>query len=316
MIKKIDGLIAQRLHEADRILVVSHIRPDGDAVGSLLGLGLALQETGKTVQMVLEDGVPAPFRLLSGAAQIVRHPGGMFDLAVVVDCSDLERVGGGLNGLTRPDIVIDHHISNLKFGEINLIEPAAVATSAILAEHLPFWNLSINTAVASALLTGVVSDTLGFRTSNMNPQALRLAADLMEKGANLPELYQRSLGRHSFEAAFYWGAGLNHLQRDDRLIWTYLALPDREKASYPGNDDADLINILSAIEGVDIAIIFVEQKNGHVKVSWRSQPGFDVSQLALSFGGGGHTAAAGADIRGTLDEVKPKVLEATRFLLK
>jgi bifunctional oligoribonuclease and PAP phosphatase NrnA len=316
MSDRIDGLIAQRLHEADRILIVSHIRPDGDAVGSLLGLGLALQESGKSVQMVLEDGVPSPFRLLFGSNQIVRHPSGMFDLAVVVDCSDLERVGGGLNGVTRPDLVIDHHITNLKFGEINLVEPTSVATCAILAEHLPLWNLPVNGAISSALLTGMISDSLGFRTSNMNPQALRLAAELMEKGANLPELYQRALGRHSFEAACYWGAGLDRLERDDRIIWTHLALPDREKASYPGNDDADLINLLSSIEGADVVIIFVEQKNGHVKVSWRSQPGVDVSQLALSFGGGGHPAASGADIRGTLEEVKAKVLEATRILLK
>jgi phosphoesterase RecJ-like protein len=134
----------------------------------------------------------------------------------------------------------------------------------------------------------------------------------MDKGADLSELYNRALIRRSYEAARFWGKGLERLEREKRLVWTTLTLSDRQKSSYPGNDDADLVNILSSIDDSDICIIFVEQKNNHVKVSWRAQVGWDVSQLALGFGGGGHPAAAGADIVGTLDEVQAKVLAATR----
>ncbi len=190
-----------------------------------------------------------------------------------------------------------------------------MATSAILAERLPVWGFDVSESVASALLTGVVSDSLGFRTSNTTAQSLRLAADLMETGANLPDLYTRALIRRSFSAALYWGEGLTRLQRDGRLIWTHLTLIDREKANYPGNDDADLVNVLSAIDEADVAVLFIEQKGGRTKVSWRSIPGIDVSQIAFSFGGGGHAAAAGADIIGNLEEVELKVLEATRSLL-
>ncbi|HEX9013138.1 MAG TPA: DHHA1 domain-containing protein, partial [Anaerolineaceae bacterium] len=105
-------------------------------------------------------------------------------------------------------------------------------------------------------------------------------------------------------------------ERQDRLVWTSLTLADRAAVGYPGNDDADLINILSSIEEADIAVIFVEQRAGKVKVSWRSVPGFDVSQVALQFGGGGHPAAAGAEIAGTLEEVQPRVLQATVPLLQ
>jgi phosphoesterase RecJ-like protein len=306
--------ISQRFKTAENILVVSHIRPDGDAIGSMLALGLALQQSGKNVQMVLADGVPANFRYLPGSNRISRKPSGEFDLVAVVDCSDRERVGCALNG-HQPGINIDHHITNLFYATINLVEPEAVATSSILAEHLPAWGYSITPDIATALLTGLVSDTLGFRTSNMTPQSLRQAADLMEQGANLPDLYYRALVGRSFQAARYWGAGLSRLQREDRLIWTSLTLADREVMQYPGNDDADLVNVLSAIEDADIAIIFVEQKGGYVKISWRSQPGFDVSRIAFSFGGGGHAAASGAEINGSLEEVQVKVLQATRSLL-
>jgi bifunctional oligoribonuclease and PAP phosphatase NrnA len=170
--------------------------------------------------------------------------------------------------------------------------------------------------VATCLLTGVISDTLGFRTSNMTPATLRLGALLMEKGANLPDLYQRALVRRSFDAARYWGFGLSRLQCVDRLLWTTLTTADRKEVGYPGQDDADLMAVLSAIDGADIAIMFNEQSDGKIKISWRSQPGFDVSRLAVSLGGGGHPAAAGAELTGTMDEVQGKVLAVTRLLIQ
>jgi len=185
----INKAICVRFNTAQRILIMSHIRPDGDAIGSVLGLGLALQQAGKIVRMALADGVPSNFRYLVGSDQIVRKPDGSFDLVVVVDCSDPERVGGSLNG-HKPDINIDHHITNLNYATLNLVDPEAVATAAVLTRHLPDWGLSITPEVANALLTGLVSDTLGFRTANTTPYSLRQAADLMEQGAALSDLYQ------------------------------------------------------------------------------------------------------------------------------
>jgi phosphoesterase RecJ-like protein len=319
---------------AQTVLIVSHIRPDGDAVGSLLGLGLALEGSGKSVRMVLADAVPLSFRHLEGSAKIQRglppHDLQKFDLVITVDCSDLQRIGGLLgqsgeaNGSDStsgriPDLNIDHHITNLLFGSVNLVLPEQVATAAIIANHLSHWGLVLTPPVASALLTGIVTDTIGFRTSNMHPDALRLSAMLMEHGAPLPELYTRALVNKSYEAARYWGFGLYKLQREvfpdgQSLVWTSLTLEDRKNAEYPGNDDADLVNILSTIDS-DLALIFIEQKNGRVKVSWRARPGYDVSQIALQFGGGGHPAAAGADLAGPMEAVQAQVIEATRHLL-
>lgn len=315
MINRLLQEIGQRFQNAQRISVVSHIRPDGDAVGSLLGLGLALQAAGKQVQMVLSDGVPANFRHLTGSEQVANRLEAGADLCVVLDCSDLIRVGNALGTDTLPDVNIDHHITNLNFAKLNLVDASAVATAEILTESIPMWGLPMDQPVAEALLTGIVTDTLGFRTSNMTPKALSAAACLMEAGADLPRLYTLTLAQRSYEAVRFWGAGLQHIQREDGLVWTTLTMHDRKSVGYGGRDDADLINILSSIQDAKIALIFVEQQNGSVKVSWRGQPGVDVSEIALRFGGGGHAAAAGAEIRGGLEEVRSTVLQATKSLL-
>lgn len=313
---EVTGAIKERLDRSKNIVIASHIRPDGDAIGSLLGLGLALQDAGKSVQMVLVDGVSASFRHLEGSEQIVKEPTGERDTFITVDCADFKRIGKAFENFGHPDINIDHHKTNEKFGTLNLIEPDEVATAAILATHLPQWGYKITKPIAAALLTGIVTDTLGFRTSNTNPSALRLCAMLMETGVNMTDLYMKALVKKSFPAARYWGAGLSSLEQEDGLVWATLTIEDRKKSGYGGNDDADLINMISAIEGHKVGMIFVEQNDHHVKISWRAlEPGIDVSKVAKHFNGGGHAAAAGADIPGTLTEVQPLVLRTTQEML-
>jgi phosphoesterase RecJ-like protein len=313
----LDKSIKERFEAANNILIVSHVRPDGDAIGSLLALGLALIGSGKHVEMVLSDGVPSSFKHLPGSNKVLRTQKRSADLSIVVDCSDLKRVGKALDGHGAPDIVVDHHFTNGAFGTLNLIEAKAPATSSILVEHLPAWGLTITPEVAANLLTGIVTDTLGFRTINTTPQSLRQAADLMELGANLTNLYYQGLVRRTLAAARYWGAGLGNLQYKDGIVWTALSLSDRDQSGYTGNDDADLINVVSVIDEGLVSIIFVEQTNGTVKISWRTQnPDLDVSQVAMKFNGGGHKAAAGADIPGSLSEIVRKVLDETDRILK
>jgi phosphoesterase RecJ-like protein len=297
---------------ADRILIISHIRPDGDAVGSTLGLGLMLEELGKKINLVLEDGLPKVFNHLTGADRIIKEAVGVYDLVIVVDSSDIDRIGSVLDDHGDADVNIDHHPTNTQFAKLNLVRDDAVATVEIIFDLAKELSYPITLPVAEALLTGLLTDSLGFRTSNTNPQTLRIAAELMEVGANLPDLYRKAMLEKSIEAVKYWGYGLSKIQIEDRLVWTSLSLEDRLAANYPGRDDADLINILSRIKETDISLILVEQKNGTVKVSWRSRPGFDVSQIAVQFGGGGHKPAAGAEIIGDLERVQEEVLEATR----
>jgi phosphoesterase RecJ-like protein len=304
-----------QVQRAERILVISHTRPDGDAVGSLIGLGLILEELGKEVNLVLEDGVPKVFNHLPASDRVFREAAGIYDLIVVVDCSDIDRIGNILDDHGEPDINIDHHPTNTRFASLNLVREEAVATAEIIYDLAVALSLPLNQPIAEVLLTGLITDSLGFRTSNVSPKALRIAAKLQELGADLPTLYRKAMVEKSIEAVRYWGQGLAKIQLEDRLVWTSLSLEDRKLADYTGRDDADLINVLSTIRDTDISLVFIEQTKGTVKVSWRAQPGFDVSKTAGQFGGGGHKPAAGAEIKGDLERVQEEVLKATRETL-
>lgn len=314
--ENIHALIRERIASAQKVMVTTHLRPDGDAIGALLGLGLALEGAGKAVQMVSLDGIPSTFKHLPGSARVLKKPEDSYDLTIALDCADHIRAGNVFDGLGKPGINIDHHITNDQFAGVNLIEVEQAATCGILFDHLDEWGLTLTQDIASALLTGLITDTLGFRTSSTTPKVLRQAADLLETGVDMTDLYMRGLVRKSFNAARYWGAGLSSIQHHDGITWAALTLEDRKSSGYTTNDDADLINHLSAIDDSSVAIIFVEQHHGKVKVSWRAQkPGLDVAQVAQQFGGGGHKAAAGAEVAGTMAEVQENVLSVTKQLL-
>lgn len=314
MTENINEKIAAKIHNSHHILIVSHVRPDADAVGSVLGLGLALEGIGKQAQMVFEDGV-RKYQYLPGIEKIISAPQGDVDMIIIVDCSDPDRVGDVLKGYGKPDLVVDHHKTNPQFGEMNIVEPDQVATAAILYEYMPTWGLTIDPESATCLLSGIVGDTIGFRTSNVNSGTLKIASALMDLGADLSSVYREELIAKPFKAVRYWGAGLSRLERDNGLVWASLTVADREEVGYTSNDDADLVNVLSSIREAEIALIFVEQPDNKVKISWRARPGFDVSQIAFDFGGGGHAAAAGADVEGSLEEVKARIISKTKELL-
>jgi phosphoesterase RecJ-like protein len=306
-----------RIAAANRALVITHINPDGDAVGSLLGFGLALRAAGKEVVFACADPVPDLFGFLPSFKEITATPAGAFDLITALDISEASRMGavGELIG-RPPHLVFDHHVTNGGFGEVNLIDVSAASTAELVAEHLDALNLPLTQPVAECLLTGLVSDTLGFRTSNTSAKSLALAQRLIEAGAVLHTIYDHSLHRRSFAAVRLWAEGLTRIRLADRMVWTTLPLDARKASGFPGSGDADLINVLASVREADVAVIFVERPDGQVKVSWRSVPGVDVSALAVAFGGGGHAPAAGAEVPGTLAEVETKVLAATKAVLK
>lgn len=301
---------------ASRVLILSHVKPDGDAVGSLLGLGLAVRRLGKPVTLVLEDGVPDAFRFLPESASIVRRPAGEHDLVIAVDTSDHARLGqAAATSARQVDICIDHHVTNNGFARLNFVDPAMTATAEYILALLEPLGLPLDRQMAQCLLAGLVSDTLGFRTSNVTTEALAAAQVLMRAGADLPQVMERALYRRGFAAVRFWAEGLIQLRLEDRIVWTTLPLDARQRSGYRGAGDADLINVLTTIEEADVAILFVEQSPTAVKVSWRAGQGIDLTPIAKGFGGGGHPGASGAEIAGTLEEVPPRVLAATRAAL-
>ncbi len=312
--------IHNQLENARKILVVSHQRPDGDAIGSVLSIGLPLIAAGKDVQMVLSDGVPENFQFLQGSELIKTNPIGSVDYIIVLDSAEVERTGPVLDGYGIPDLNIDHHITNTIFAKTNLVESDAIATTEILAKYLTDFGLHITKPVANSLLVGIVTDTIGFRTTNVNSKALRMVADLIDLGGDLADVYHQTIVKQSLASARYWGAGLSKIKMEDGLVWTTLTLKEREASEYPSRDDADLVKVLSAIENAKVALILTEQPAGYVKISWRlcgSMPtDLNVSEIAQKFGGGGHKAAAGADVKGQLNEVLVRALTFTQDYMK
>jgi phosphoesterase RecJ-like protein len=304
------------LSRSQSVLVLTHQRPDGDALGSMLGLAHMLRASGKKAYPVLAEGMSSVFRYLPGSGEVRSELPGAYDLTILVDCADRERISLPESASALPiDLLIDHHVTNGRFAKINLVEPGAASTAEYIADLAGGLNLTIPREAATCLMAGVVTDTLGFRTPNTGIHTLEVAVALIRAGASLSESVERTLHRRSFASARYWGAGLSRLARDEEIVWTSLTLADRAAAGYPGRDDADLVNILSSIDGHEVAVMFIEQDGGKIKISWRVVAGLDVTSLAISFGGGGHPAASGAIIAGGLDEVREEVLRRTKAWL-
>jgi len=314
MNNRISQSIQQALQESKKPLILAHVRPDGDAVGSMVAMGLALTQLGKNPQMVSSDGLPKRYRFLAESKHIRTNIDPHYDLVISLDCADTARLSSP-EKVEHVHINIDHHVTNERYADINLVLPEYASTTAILADWMPSWGLVITKDIADALLMGMITDTIGFRTNNVTPSFLRIAADLVEKGADLAEMYHKGLTLHSPESSKVWGFALSRLELDGKLAWTSILIEDRKRANYHGTDDADLTNHLSSIEDIDISILFNEQKDDKVKVSWRSSAIYDVTRIAASFGGGGHPQASGADLAGRLDDVKIQVIGETKKYL-
>ncbi len=304
--------VAHRISRARHILIICHVAPDGDAIGSLLGLGLALCEQGKQVCMVCSDEVPEAYRHLPQWQEITSTPQGDFDLLISVDCGDLERLGRAfdrekLSGISV--INIDHHTTNACFGEINWIDTESAATAQMLVRLLHTMKIPISYPVATCLLNGILTDTLGFRTSNTTADVMKTAVELIQAGASLHELTNRIFNHRPLAVVRLWTACLNNLQLQNRILWTQITPQMRAETGYYEHGDAGLGNFLSTVSEADIAVVFDERTDGQVNVSIRAGLGYNVSRVALSLGGGGHPQAAGCTLPGALDTVRNVVLE-------
>jgi phosphoesterase RecJ-like protein len=306
----------QLLQAANRIQIITHLSPDGDAIGSLLGLSWALRAVGKETLPTSTDGCPDTFRFLPGWETIVKKIEAPCDLVIFVDCADQHRAGKPAEKLDRqPDLNFDHHITNPGFAKANFVDASMTATAELLTNLLPGLGLPLTQEVAECLLCGLVSDTLGFRTANTGAAALACAQTLLAAGADLPRIYDLALNRRSFAAVQLWGQVLNRTAVTDGIAWATIPLAIKQSVGYNGKGDADVINVLSSINEANVFITIIENNDNNVKISWRARPGIDVSKIAQAFGGGGHVSAAGATVNGSLLDVEQKILEKTRSSL-
>jgi phosphoesterase RecJ-like protein len=308
----------QLLKSAQRPLLICHISPDEDAVGSMVGLGRVLRQMGLAPTLACSDPLPSALSYIPGVEEIVREVDGPFDLVVALDCSDMERLGHfpETPGFAdAPLLNIDHHLTNLNYGDVNLVDRHASSTAEIVLQLLETMAAPLDVDTATALLAGIVADTRGFRTSNVTPRVLEAALRLMRAGASLPEVSRYSLDSRPTAAIRMWGMALSRLQVKGRVIWTSISLAARREAGYTDEGDASLVSFLISAEDVDAAAVFVERDDGRIEVGLRAKPGFDVAQVAFQFGGGGHAPAAGCKLAGSLEEAQGRLLDALRASL-
>lgn len=310
----------QLIKSAQRPLLICHVSPDGDAVGSMVGLGRVLRQIGLAPTLVCSDPVPNTLSFIPGTDEIVSQVDAPFDLVIALDSSDVERLGhlSELPGFADVPLVnIDHHLTNLHFGDVNLVDSQASSTAEIVLRLLETLAapLDVDTATATALLAGIVADTRGFRTNNVTPQVMEAALRLMKAGASLPYVALHALDTRPTAAIRLWRAALSQLQVEDRVAWTNIPLAARHETGYTGNGDASLVSFLISAEDADAAAVFVECDDRRVEVGLRAKPGFDVAQVALQFGGGGHALAAGCTLPGPLEEAQIRLLTALKASL-
>ena len=312
---------AELIRNSTKILIVTHVSPDGDAIGSLLGLGIALKEMGKTVTMAVDGGVPLALRFLPGAGEILASvkPGLQVDLFIAVDCGDAERTGKvGAQGFAFnvPTINLDHHRTNTNFADANLVDENTVAAAEGVLDLLDRLGVAPSAAVAECLLCGVVTDTLCFRTSNVTSATLGKAQRLMAAGADLSGIVQRTVSHLSTAALKLWKQVMPTVCLEDHVVWATITLAMRQDSGYIDGADGGLVSLLIQADEAYVSCVLREKEDNTVELSIRAVPGFDVSDYSLSLGGGGHTLAAGATVKGSLAEVEALVIPTLKAIAK
>ena len=309
--------IGSALRQHHRFAVLSHIRPDGDALGSQLALTLSLQLLGKEVMVWNEDGLLEKYDFLPGGARLTQPPPEPqdFDVAIALDTATQNRLGLAGEAIRQAKIWIniDHHQSNPGYGDLVYIDPNSPATGQILFELIQNQQLPIDPAIAENLFVAISTDTGSFQYPNTSARTFEIGAELVRGGVdvgrvsqllyeNYPrrrtELLRELLGTMRFEA-------------QGQIASFSLSLNVTSKLGIRPEDNEGLIDHLRAVRGVIVAVFFEELADGKVRVSMRSKNvEIDVSAICQKFGGGGHKLAAGARVRGTLAEVESRILEA------
>ncbi len=317
--------IVQRILEAIRqnhsFCVVGHVRPDGDCIGSQLGLTLALRNLGKKVVCWNQDPLPQKYRFLDPEGIIQPPRRGMkFDCVIATDCASFERLGnvGPFIARRKPLINIDHHESNTLYGDLNWVSAREPSTGELIYRLLKAGRWPVTRAIADCLFAAVSTDTGSFQYATTRPATLHAAGELVAHGANLAricdEVYQSyPLSRVRLLQHVYNRFRLTH---NDRIAWFWLKQADFTRTGADSADSEGLIDHIRAIEPVVIACVFEELEPELTRVSLRSKSDkVNVNEIAAQFGGGGHPAAAGARIPGKPVTVQRRVLGALKKAL-
>ena len=314
--------VVEEIMRGKNFLVVSHVSPEGDAVGSALAMGLGLKEFGKDATVFLHDNVPDVFMFLPGADNVVHNIDGnaAFDATIVVDCGQIDRLGDNFKKIKNCGRIINivHHITNDSFGDINIITPDASAAGEMVFDLLNAMQVKITKEIAINIYTAVMTDTGSFRYSGTTPHSLEIAAQMIRAGVDPWDISQRVYESYPAKRFKLLGMVLNTLEViENGKIATLIVTLDMLKNADTDKDVADgFVNYARSISGVEVGILFREVWSGEYKVSFRSRGNVDVSEVGVMFGGGGHKNAAGCSVKGTIEEAKNKIIAAAAKKVK
>jgi phosphoesterase RecJ-like protein len=308
--------IGRILREHQRFAVLGHVRPDGDALGSQLALGLSLKQLGKKIRIWNEEGMLEKYNFLAGASLLTKPPAAPedVDVAIALDTAIQNRLGTTLPAIRSAKvwINIDHHPSNPGYGDVVYIDPKSPATGQILFELIKSQNLPIDAEIAENLYVAISTDTGSFQYPNTTARTFEIAAELVRTGVDVGRISQLTYENYPRRRVELLRDLLGTMRFDanDRVASFTLCLATAKKLAILPEDNEGLIDHLRAIRSVIVAVFFEELPDGKVRVSMRSKSEkVNVYAICEKFGGGGHVLAAGARVRGTLAEVERKILE-------
>lgn len=307
--------IKEKIESAKSILIITHTNPDGDAMGSSLGLLSALKKMEKEAAVY----IPVPnktFCFLPGYSEIITEINDVkeYDLCIALDSSDLERLGSGREYFEAIEhtIVIDHHITNQGFGDITYLNAVASSTCENMIVVLAAMNIAINKEIAESLYTGILTDTGAFRY-NTQPETYEFVAMLLETGVETNKIYRKLFDLSTLNKTKLLGRAIERLEvlEDGKVAFTYITRVDLEELNLVESDAEGIVNYGRNIEGTEVSI-FIKEQDGKYKVSLRANEYVDVSVVSSKFAGGGHVRAAGFESVMTMEQIKMAVLEEVR----
>jgi len=309
----------QKIFKAKSILISGHMNPDGDSVGSMLALGLGLEQLGKNVFMISADGIPRPYMFLPGASYVkTKIEKQNIDLAISVDCGSVELLGNSKKYFKKAKYIIeiDHHEFRTPFGNLAIIEKEAAAVGEIIFKFLYKLNIKITPQIAQNILTSIIVETNSFRLNNVRPYTFEICAKLMKAGINYYKLAEMVYWSKAKEAALLTGLALSKCQfiKRGKIVYSIIRKKDFGSIKAKKEDVDAVAGDMLSIKGVRIAVFFREAANNVLRVSLRSKGPINIASIANYYGGGGHFDVAGCHIPNKNSKIN-ELLKLTQELL-
>ena len=305
--------ILEEIKNAENIVLMAHEAPDGDAIGSCLAMCLVLKNMGKNPIFLMKDDFPENFNFLPGR-EFIKNESDIkkFDLAIVLDCPTIKRVNLELREYfenAKVKVEIDHHTKNDMFADYNIANHVSPATCQILVSSFEYMGIEITKEVGICLLTGIITDTNGFRNTNISVECFEFASWALEHGINLSQIYKNSMLTMTKSKFEIQKLAINRLEffADGKIAFTYINKEDDIKLNVKAGERDGIVEIGRNIEGVEVSIFLYEKERGY-KASLRSNEYVNVADICFTFGGGGHIKAAGTNLLMSFEEAKKAII--------